>query len=114
VAGVDVDVNSNTSPAFIMTKGGYDKKLAIELAELFMDTKADVYVLYNDGSIYDEVNSYAKKKGLPGQMKYWDNHENHFHVRIDPSAYSKACGFTESAAGKIGDAWLSARGQDLD
>lgn len=110
--GIDIDVTSHTNPSFISTDSNYDKNLAIELAKLFLDTKANVYILYNDTSIHSTVNNYASDNKLQGQMKSWPGHANHFHVRIDPSSYAKACGFTESAAGKAGDAWLRARNQD--
>lgn len=91
--GVDVDVNNNSSPSFLMSNSGYDPNLAIELAKLFLDTKAIIFIFYNDSNIYNTVNSYASSNQLPGDIRFATGHENHFHVRIDKAKYKEACGY---------------------
>lgn len=94
--GIDVDINSNTDPKFIMEGAGggkYDRKLSIEATKLFFDTKAIDLFIYNDTEIYGEINDYIKKNKLPGNIISASGHENHFHVRIKPGAYKKACGY---------------------
>jgi|GEM_PF-2039778 len=111
-AGNDVDITSHGNPSFISTVSNYEKSLAIEFAKQLFDTKAITFIFYNDKEVQAAVNAYATEKKLPGVMKSWPGHENHFHVRMDPSLYAAGCGFTESAGGKKGDAYLKSVGQD--
>lgn len=91
--GLDVDISSHTCPSFTMDDSCYDKNLSIELAKLFFETKAIDLILYNDTSVNSTVTQYAKDNSLPGTIKTWSGHENHFHVRIKSGLYSAACGF---------------------
>ena len=57
-----------TNPSFTISGSGshYDKNLAIELGKLFLDSKAIVFIFYNDGEVASTLNSYANKNKLPG------------------------------------------------
>lgn len=81
--GRDVDITS--TGGIMMTEPGYDRRLAVELGKLFVDQGNLELILYNDTSVQQEVNDYARSKGLSGTMQFWANHENHFHVRITGS-----------------------------
>lgn len=93
--GLDVDIYSLGPKSYLKegNPGVYDRDLAIEVGKLLMDTKAIIYIFYNDDPVQTAVNNYAKEKSLPGVMQTEDGHYNHFHVRIDKMKYRKACGF---------------------
>ncbi len=81
--GIDVDIS-----AWYISSGNVNgRKLATELGKILMDTGAIKYIFYNDTVVQNEVNSYARSKNLPGEMQYWENHDDHFHVRIIPNIF---------------------------
>jgi N-acetylmuramoyl-L-alanine amidase len=90
--GVDFDLSSHTDPSFIMTDSGYEKEFSLELAKLFFDTKAIETIGYEDSWVISEITKYTKENDLPGKMAPWAGHDNHYHVRVKPGLYSKACG----------------------
>lgn len=90
--GIDVDldvVNSEGQPVagdFVNSPDTYSKELSIELGSLFVDTKIVTVIYFNDSDVQAAVNEYAATARKDGDlgfiMKYWQNHDNHFHVRI--------------------------------
>lgn len=77
--GVDVDVTVSDRSA-ANTGGSRDK--SIQLGKWFIDTGIIKMIFYNDTTVQQAVNDYAKSVGKSGYMRSWPGHENHFHVRI--------------------------------
>ncbi len=78
--GVDVDIYTSDRSA---ADTGGDAERSKVLGRMFADTGVIKMIFYNDVSVQSDFNSYVASKGLPGIMKSWPNHNNHFHVRID-------------------------------
>lgn len=78
--GIDVDV---VIPGGMMSASPYNPQLAVDAGKLFFSTKMIDRIFYNDTNVQNEINSYAKQNNLPGVMKSWPNHANHFHLRIN-------------------------------
>jgi hypothetical protein len=65
----------------------YKHELAVELGKMFFDTKAMKAILYNhDDAAIAEVNQYISQKGLPGKMKPYNQHDDHFHLDVEDGA----------------------------
>lgn len=78
--GIDVDIDI---PGGMMNQSPYDRNIAIESAKMWFRTGLVRTILYNDSDVNSAVNEWAKKEGLPGTMKPYTGHDNHFHVRIE-------------------------------
>ncbi len=75
--GIDFDLDATTNGRDWVadyTRGNYNRQATIELARMFADTGKLQIIFYNDQQVIN---------ALGGKMKYWPNHANHFHVRIN-------------------------------
>lgn len=84
--GVDVDIRtSNVSAANLANANRYPylRARSVQLSKWLIDGGARL-ILYNDRAIHDEVNAYARSKGITGYnlMQPSPSHDEHFHVRI--------------------------------
>ncbi len=97
VKGINVDISGCP---MMSTCSDYNQDYAIELAKLFFDTSTLGSILYNDVAVQNAVNTYvdqndlnknALSNGYAGDMHYYDNHDNHFHVTVVPGITPKGC-----------------------
>lgn len=77
--GIDVDI---TTVGGVAANTSGDPEKSKELGHMFADTGIIDKIFYNDGDVEKDFNDYVARNNLKGHMEYWDNHENHFHVRI--------------------------------
>ncbi len=77
--GIDVDI---TTEDFSAADTSGDQNKSKELGRLFANTGVIKLIFYNDSAVESDFNNYVQEKGLSGNMQYWPNHEDHFHVRI--------------------------------
>lgn len=77
--GVDID-----APGLMLVDGGsYKRDLTIELAKEFFKTGLILRIFYDDPTVNNAVNSWAKANGLPGYMQAIGGHANHFHIDLN-------------------------------
>src|SRR3972149_9672596 len=74
--GVDVDITVVDQSA-ANTSGDAEKSK--ELGRMFADTGVIKLVFYNDTSVQNDFNAYARSKGLSSKMQYSSGHADHFH-----------------------------------
>jgi N-acetylmuramoyl-L-alanine amidase len=78
--GRDADIDI---PGGMMNDGSsYNRELAIEAAKLYFQTKTIKWIYYDDATVVEKINSWAKENNLPGAMKAIGGHDDHFHVRM--------------------------------
>ena len=78
--GTDVDIDIPNG--MIVDGVNYQRSLAVEAAKMFIKCGA-TDIGYQDTKVENEVNNWAKQNNLPGRIRNWTGHKNHFHVRIE-------------------------------
>lgn len=78
--GTDVDIDIPNG--MIVDGANYQRSLAIEVAKMFIKCGA-TDIGYLDPKVEQEVNTWAKENNLAGRVRLWEDHANHFHVRIE-------------------------------
>lgn len=100
--GVDVDLRTTNLSAFNAPnakKYPQVRDRTVQMSKWLIDGGAKL-LLYNDTAVFNAVNSYGRSKGLNyNVMQYYDNHDEHVHVRIglrtianNPSALTTTSG----------------------
>lgn len=75
--GIDIDITT-TNRSGGNTAGSNDR--SIQLGKWAVDTGKVSVIYYNDPVVQRAVNAYAGRV----VMSYWDDHEDHFHLRVHP------------------------------
>lgn len=84
--GIDVDLDGKVGAEWVadFEKGNYSREKTIELAKMFIDTGLVTHIFYNDQAVIAAANEYAASKQITFTMSSLENHNHHFHVRINP------------------------------